>query len=185
VEVELHPLFTSFTPPVSAAHSVNACPHLKSQSVHPARSLPLLTELFPLTNSPGQPDINCTCRSNAQRPAHCDQQRIQSASIRTVRHCIALSALCPNPPEKYVQISSLPCMPHVPPISSSILPLQQFVAGSANQASARNDICSTVLLLPYFLPFRRPYLPQQHLPNLPRLSSSLQAPQPLNTVSQI
>jgi hypothetical protein len=72
-------------------------PNLKSQSVRPARSLPLLTELLPLTNSPGQPDINCTCRSNAQRPAHCDQQRIQSASIRTVRHCIALSALCPNP----------------------------------------------------------------------------------------
>ena len=51
--------------------------------------------------------------------------------------------------------------------------------------SARNDICYIVLLLPYFLPFRRPYLPQQPLPNLPTLSSSLQALQPLHTASQI
>jgi len=56
----------------------------------------VLTELYPLTNSPGQININCTCCVNAQRPAHCGQQRIQSASIRTVRHCIALSALRPN-----------------------------------------------------------------------------------------
>jgi len=189
VEVELQPFFTSFTPLASTAHSVNPCPHLKSQSVHPARSLSLYSLSYShshihkasLTTAPVVQTLSDppTAVSNV----YSLQVSVQSATALHFPLYAQISYIFPT--ENYIHTSSLSCMPHVPPISSSILPLQQFVASSAIQASARSDICSTVLLLPYFLPFRRPYLPQQPSLNLPRLSSSLQAAQPLHTESQI
>jgi len=190
VEVELHPFFTSFTPPVSAAHSVNPCPHLKSQSVHPARSL----TLYSLSYSHSQtrqarltstvPDVlTLSDPPNAVSDVYNLQVSVQSASAPHFPLYFQIAYIFQT--ENYIQISSLSCISDVPPISSSILPIEKFVASSTNQASARNDICSTVLLLPCFLSFRRPYLPRQPLPNLPRYSSSFQAAQPLHTASQI
>jgi DNA segregation ATPase FtsK/SpoIIIE-like protein len=163
VEVELHPFFTSFAPPASVAHSVNPCTHLKSQSAHPSRSLSpyslsnshsqtrqaSLTSTAPVVQTLSDPP---TAVSNVYNL----QVSVQSSTALHFPPYVQIAYIFPT--ENYIQISSLPCMPHVPPISSSTLPLQQFVASSANQASARNDICSTVLPLPYFLSFRRPYL---------------------------
>jgi hypothetical protein len=155
VEVEFHPFFTSFTPPVSAAHSVNPCPHLKSQSVHTARSLSLyslnyshsqtrqasLTSTVPVIQTLSDPPT-------AVSKVYSLQVSIQSASALHFPLYAQIAYIFPT--ENYIQISSLPIMSHVPPISS-ILPLEQFVASSANQVLVMTSAISPWYCLTFSL----------------------------------